>query len=208
MSSPLIRRRHCWGEDFFAWKLLVCTSGKGRTEQASTQPKAHLLLEISNCIFIRVGEGSSGCHVLCGAFLQVVHQVCSIALRASQNADKYIRFWTKRKSHIFTKKYWQLLGVCINSVITPWVRVLEFLNFENESKKFKILGSRHNHHLKTQVSGLEKSTPKLQATHSHLEATSWVLIKRCVEWMLIVSFCLCLEYLRIWDQKSNVNEKG
>ena len=56
--------------------------------------KAHLLLEIPNCIFICVGEEVQDV-VFYVVFLQVVHQVCSIALRASQNADKCIRFWTK-----------------------------------------------------------------------------------------------------------------
>ena len=102
--------------------------------------KTHLLLEISNCVFICVGEEVQDV-VFYVVFLQVVHQVCSIALRASQHADKYIRFWTK-ESPTFHWEILATLGVCITSVIpTPWVLVLvlEFLNFENEPKNSKSL---------------------------------------------------------------------
>ena len=73
----------------------TCVHIRKRKDRAGLHSqKAHLLLEISNCIFICVGEEVQDV-VFYVVFLQVVHQVCSIALRASQNADKYIRFWTK-----------------------------------------------------------------------------------------------------------------
>lgn len=46
----------------------------------------------------------------------------------------------QKKVPHFHQEILATLGVCITSVIpTPWVRVLEFLNFENESKNSKSL---------------------------------------------------------------------
>lgn len=138
--------------------------------------KTHLLLEISNCIFICIGEEVQDV-MFYVVFLQVVHQVCSIALWASQYTDKYIRFWTKESPTFSlrnTGKFRHMYYQCNTNTL------LEFLNFENELQSQKI----QNCWIKIQSSLkntsfwlLEKNIPKLQAAHSHLEITGWILIE-------------------------------
>ena len=147
---------------------------KGRTGLISQ--KTHLLLEISNCIFICIGEEVQDV-MFYVVFLQVVHQVCSIALWASQYTDKYIKFWTKESPRFSlrnTGKFRHMYYQCNTNTL------LEFLNFENELQSQKI----RNCWIKIQSSLkntsfwlLEKNIPKLQATHSHLEITGWILIE-------------------------------